>query len=74
MYDYIEGMCPVSGYRGLYPLIYEIAANGKYEKQRMDCNDANSSCKKTCPLFEETEMFLPERCEWKLRDKKIDEK
>ena len=73
-YDYREGYCEISKYRGLYPVkVIQKVEKGLFKKAEMACDYVlNGVCEKstTCPLFLELIENVDIDDEWKLRDKK----
>lgn len=68
-YFYIEELCPVCHYRGLFPAVYEKTGEG-YRKRRMCCRILEEGrChlpQEECQAFAALPELLPRDQEWKL--------
>lgn len=70
-YYYVEELCPVSHYRGLFPAAYEKTEEG-YRKRGMSCQlAAEGRCGQSaeCPVSLAAPGLLPKDLEWKLCEK-----
>lgn len=67
-YYYIEELCPLSHYRGLFPVAYEKTEEG-YRKKAMACRLVeDGTCRQPaeCSAFRAASVLLEKEQEWKL--------
>lgn len=69
-YFYIEELCPLCHYRGLFPAVYERDGEG-YRRKAMVCRQVeDGKCQQSagCPVFLAAPEQIPRELEWKMCD------